>query len=166
MYTRTLGGREVIDAPPTHLQKDERTDEYPESQSFTLTRELTIMYIYKICKPGDSGPRLFGIPRPVVSPGFLGPKCAKEHADGEEGKTDINEIICDVEFFGSDTTLFDKEQIDSHYCCRTKYGIGEHIDDDMRCKPRTLQGGHQCLVVYLRLEQIHADKHQGENGRE
>ena len=85
---------------------------------------------------------------------------------GEEGKTDINEVVRDVKLLVSDVTLFDKEQIDSHHCRRTEYGVGEHIDDNMWRKPRTLKGGHQRLVMYLRFEQIYTDKYQGENGRE
>jgi hypothetical protein len=34
MYARTLGGREVVDAPPAHLQKDEGGYEHPEGQTF------------------------------------------------------------------------------------------------------------------------------------
>ena len=53
-----------------------------------------------------------------------------------------------------------------HHRCGTKYGVGEHVDDDMRGEPRALQGGHQRLVVDLRLEEVHADEHQGKDGRE
>lgn len=42
---------------------------------------------------------------------------------GEEGKTDINEVVRDVKLLVSDVTLFDKEQIDSHHCRRTEYGV-------------------------------------------
>ena len=64
MYARALGGGEVIDAPPTHLQENEGNDEHPEGQPIAMARELTVMYIYKVCKPGDGGPRLLGVPRP------------------------------------------------------------------------------------------------------
>ena len=36
----------------------------------------------------------------------------------------------------------------------------------MRCKPRTLQCRHQCLRMYLRLQQIHTDKHNRQYRRE
>ena len=93
MYARALGGGEVIDAPPTHLQENEGNDEHPEGQPIAMARELTIMYIYKVCKPGDGGPRLLGVPRPVVAPGFLRPECAKKHTDGEKGKAYIDEVV-------------------------------------------------------------------------
>ena len=51
------------------------------------------MYIDEIGYPGDGSPRLLGVPRPVVAPGFLGPKGSEKHADGEEGKADIHEIV-------------------------------------------------------------------------
>ena len=35
-------------------------------------------------------------------------------------------------------------------------------DDDVWGKPRALQGWHQRLGMYLRLEQVHADEHQGQ----
>ena len=93
MYARTLGGREIIDAPPTHLQEDERNDEYPNSQPLAIAWELTIMYIYKVCEPSDGSPGLFGVPRPIMSPSLLSPQGTKEHADGHKGKTAIDEIV-------------------------------------------------------------------------
>ena len=121
-------------------------------------------------QPGDGRPCLLGGPRPVVPPGLFSPESAEEHADGKEGEACIDEIVGDVEFFISNgpigtrrRLLFDEEQVDGHQRCRTKYGVCEHIDDDVRGEPWALKGWHQRLVVDLRLEQVHADEHQGEN---
>ena len=51
-----MGGGEVIDTPPTHLQEDKRADEHPESQALMMARELTIVDIDEIGEPGDGGP--------------------------------------------------------------------------------------------------------------
>ena len=98
-----------------------------------MARELTIMYIYKIGDPGDGGPGFLGVPRPVVPPGFLRPECAEEHADGEEGKADIDEIV----------GQFPPGDDDSY----TQQGVGEDIDKDVGREPWTLKGRHQRLGV-------------------
>ena len=85
--------RKKINAPPTHLQEDEGTDEHPKGKTAALLRQLTVVDVDEIGEPGDGCPRLLWIPRPVVTPRLLGPKCSEKHANGEEGEAYIDEII-------------------------------------------------------------------------
>ena len=62
--------------------------------------------------------------------------------------------------------FLEPQQVDSHHRSGTQHGIGKHIDNDMRSEPRTLQSGHQRLVVYFGPKNIDADKHQGQDGTE
>ena len=104
------------------MQEDKGADEHPERQTFAMARQLAIVDIDEIGKPGDGRPRFFRIPRPVVPPCLLGPESTEEHANGEEGEAYIDEVVRDVtldfvallckELLVSDVTLFDKEQID------------------------------------------------------
>ena len=96
VYAGALGRGQIIDAPPAHLQEDERDDEHPESKALSMVWKVTIVHIDKIGQPGDGRPRLLGIPRPVVPPCLLGPESTEEHANGKEGEAYIDEIIGDV----------------------------------------------------------------------
>ena len=53
VYSGALGRGQIIDAPPAHLQEDERDDEYPESKALTMVWKVTIVHIDKIGQPGD-----------------------------------------------------------------------------------------------------------------
>ena len=68
-----LGRGKVINAPPTHLQEHERYKQYPQSELRLVSGYFSVMHIAEIGEPGDGGPRLLGVPRPVVSPRLLGP---------------------------------------------------------------------------------------------
>ena len=91
-------GGQIIDAPPAHLKQDEGDDEHPKGQTLALTGELAVVDVDEVGEPGDGSPRFLGIPRPVVPPGFLGPEGAEKHADGEERKAYIDEIVGNVHF--------------------------------------------------------------------
>ena len=106
MDAGALGGGQVIDTPPTHLQEYKRNEQYPQSELWLVSGYLSVMYIYQISEPGDGSPRLLRIPRPVMSPCLLGPEGTKEHANGHKGEADINEIVRYVEFFVSDGLPF------------------------------------------------------------
>ena len=105
-----------------------------------MTWNVTIVDIDKIGNPGDGCPGFLGVPRPVVAPGFLRPKCTEEHADSEESKTYIDKIV--GQFPPSDNDSY------------TKQRVGEDIDKDVGRKPRTLQSRHQRLCVVAVKEEI------------
>ena len=75
------------------MQEDEGADEHPKGQLLAMARNMAVVDVDEVGNPGDGGPRLFGVPRPIVTPGFLGPKCAEEHANGEEGEADIYKAL-------------------------------------------------------------------------
>ena len=62
MGTCPLCRREIIDTPPTHLQKDKRDDDHPESNTLLVMRVTAVMDIDEIGEPGDGSPCLFRIP--------------------------------------------------------------------------------------------------------
>ena len=62
---------------------------------------------------------------------------------------------------GSFLGLLPEPQIEGKERDRPHHGIGEHIDNDMRHKPRTLKGGHQGLAMNLGLEEVDAHKDHG-----
>ena len=90
VQAEALGGREVVDTPPAHLEKDEgeyqqekmaaerldggldrRTS--PRGRRKNGSLSLAQMQVQKIAEPSGGGPGLFRIPCPVVSPCLLGP---------------------------------------------------------------------------------------------
>ena len=108
MDTGALGCGQVIYSPPTHLQEHERNEQYPQSELWLVSRYLPVMHIDQIGEPGDGGPRLLGVPRPVVTPCLFSPEGTEEHADGHKGETYIHQIIGNVEFFVSDGFPFEE----------------------------------------------------------
>ena len=96
VYAGALGRGQIINAPPAHLQENERDDEHPESKALAMVWKVTIVHIDKIGQPGDGRPRFLGVPRPVVPPCLLGPESTEEHANSKEGEAYIDEIIGDV----------------------------------------------------------------------
>ena len=62
-------------------------------------------------------------------------------------------------------SIFDK-QPQRHQRGNAKHGVCEHINNDVRGKPGTLQGRHQRLAVDFGLEEVDADEHQRQDGRE
>ena len=93
MDAGALGSGQVIDAPPTHLEQYKRNEQYPQSELRLVSGYLSVMHIDEIGEPGDGGPRLLRIPRPVMSPCLLGPQCTKEHADGNQRYADEDEVV-------------------------------------------------------------------------
>ena len=131
-----------------------------------MLRQLAVVYIYKVREPGDRRPRLLGIPSPVVAPGLLRPEGTEEHADSHKGQPHVDEIVRDLHLLSSRRLLLEEQQIDRHHRRGTQHGIGKHIHDDVRRKPRTLQCRHQRLGVDLGLEEVHTDEHQRQQRRE
>ena len=93
MDAGALGCGDVIDAPPTHLQEHERNEQYPQSELWLVSGYLPVMHIDEIGEPGDGGPRLLGVPRPVMTPSLLGPQGSEKHADGHKSKADVDEVV-------------------------------------------------------------------------
>ena len=93
MDAGALGCGQVINAPPAHLQEYERNEQDPQGETRPVSGYLPVMHIDEIGEPGDSGPCLLRIPRPVVTPCLLGPEGTKEHADGHKGEADVNKIV-------------------------------------------------------------------------
>ena len=48
---------------------------------------------YRIDHQGDEGPRLLGIPRPVVAPRHVGPHGSQEDADGEQEHSGVEQKL-------------------------------------------------------------------------
>ena len=117
-------------------------------------------------EPGDARPGLFWIPCPIMTPSLLGPKGTEEHADGHEREPHVNEIVEHVPDILVIAFRRDKEQVERYRESCAKKCVAEHINDDVRCEPGTLQGGHQCGVVDLGLEEIDTNEDEGEDGRE
>ena len=97
MHTGALRARQVIDAPPTHLEQDEGDEEHPERHLAIVRGDAAVVHIDEIGKPGDGRPRLLRVPRPIVPPGLLSPKCPEEHADGHESQPHVDEVVADAE---------------------------------------------------------------------
>ena len=57
-----MGRGQVVDTPPTHLQKDERDDEHPKSQTLAMTWNVTIVDVNEVGNPGDGCPGFLGVP--------------------------------------------------------------------------------------------------------
>lgn len=91
-----LSRREVVDAPPAHLQKDEGDEEPPERCTTIAVGADAHMDISQIGEPRGSSPRFLRVPRPIVSPGFLCPERSEENTDGHEGPTYLDEVVADV----------------------------------------------------------------------
>ena len=79
MDTASLSGRQEVYAPPAHLQQKEGEDK-PGKQKILVLTGRTKVKVEQIGQPGGEGPGFLGIPRPVVAPGFLGPKGSHNHA--------------------------------------------------------------------------------------
>ena len=62
MYAGALCRRQVINAPPTHLQENKGDDEQPQGQTGLGLRKLAVMDIDEIGEPGDGSPSLIGVP--------------------------------------------------------------------------------------------------------
>ena len=87
MHAAANGTRQIVNAPPAHLQEHETDYQHAEGYFGILIAalafgqrlvgatnwQLTVVDVYEIAEPGDGCPRLLRVPRPVVSPGFLGP---------------------------------------------------------------------------------------------
>jgi hypothetical protein len=67
------GRGKVVDTPPAHLQEDEADEKAIEGEEGTMGGHLAVVDIDEVSEPGDGSPRLLGIPRPIVAPGFFGP---------------------------------------------------------------------------------------------
>ena len=67
-----LRGRQIIDAPPAHLEQDEGEDENPERRTHSARAGGAQVDVDEIGEPGDGSPRLLRVPRPVVAPRLLG----------------------------------------------------------------------------------------------
>ena len=93
MDAGALGSRQVIDAPPTHLQEHKRNEQDPQSKLWLVSGYLPVMHIDEIGEPGDGSPRFLGVPRPVVSPSLFGPEGTEEHADGNQRYTNEDKIV-------------------------------------------------------------------------
>ena len=91
-----LSRREVVDAPPAHLQENEGDEEPPERCTAVAVRTDAHVDISQIGEPCSGSPSLLGVPRPVVPPGFLCPECPEENTDSHERPADLHEVVADI----------------------------------------------------------------------
>ena len=84
MYAAFDGGGKVVDTPPAHLEEEEGDDEHPKGCPTVVVGQPFIMDVDEVGQPSDGSPGFFGVPRPVMSPGFLRPKSTEEHSESEE----------------------------------------------------------------------------------
>ena len=153
MYAYPLCRRQIVDAPPAHLQAEE-ADYLPEQCRLKRQRAAPApMDIDEIAKPCGRRPRLLRVPRPVSAPCFLCPQSAEEHTDCEEGEAHARQVVNGIHLVLSANKLPKSKKHGSTRC-----GICKHIYDNMWCEPRTLQGWHQRLVMYLWLQDVYADE--------
>ena len=136
MYRGCLSTWQEVDTPPTHLQKDKRTDDHPKSQTLTMTRQQTIMDVDEVGEPGDGGPGFLGIPRPIVAPSLFRPESAKHHAEGHENQSDVDEGRCMMDD-GRGKKSLDKS-IDGYDGSDTHQRVAHDIDQDVGKEPRAL----------------------------
>ena len=57
-----LCARQIIDAPPTHLEEDEGDEKGPKSEFRMMRRHTSVVHIYEISQPRDGRPGLLWIP--------------------------------------------------------------------------------------------------------
>ena len=82
-----LGGRNEGHAKPGDEQQDESRWQEPEDGAGTRMARPGVE-VDEVGAGRDKGPGFLGIPGPVVSPGFLGPDGAREHAEDKEGEAE------------------------------------------------------------------------------
>ena len=78
----------------------------------------------------------------------------------------MDEVVADAELLLLRFLLLEEQQVERHDSRCAEQGIGKHIDDDMGGEPRTLQCRHQCLGVYLWLEQVDTNEDERKDGGE
>ena len=161
-----LGRGQVVDAPPAHLQEDEGDEEPPECCTAVAVCSQADVYVGQVGKPRRSCPRLLRIPRPVMSPGFLGPQRTEENTYGHKRPADLHEVVANIHLVLVDRRLLEPKQVGRHKCGCPQHCIGEHIDNDVGRKPWTLQCRHQCLIVDLRVDQIDRGENSCQDGAE
>ena len=157
----------VIYTVPAYLKQYESKEQDNHGHFGRSIFFQPVMDVDHVSQPGGSSPGFFWIPAPVMAPCLLGPDGAHQHAEGDAGSPGIDQLIGHpyqplrvVDFF-----FFDKI-IECNQCCGTQNGVGEHINDDMRCKPGALQCRHQRLVVNIGPGDVYHDEDCGEQGGE
>ena len=88
MYA-VLSCRQVVDAPPAHLQTCESKYKQKTQHSARSPARNPQMDIEHIDKPRHQGPGLLRIPAPIVAPRLLRPKHSRKHAESQKGRTYI-----------------------------------------------------------------------------
>ena len=116
-----LSRREVVDAPPAHLQKDEGDEESPERYTTIAVGADAYMDISQIGEPRGSSPCLLRVPRPIVAPSFLSPERSEENTYGHEGPPYLDEVVTDVHLVIVDGRLLEPQQVGRHQRCGTEH---------------------------------------------
>ena len=115
MYTCALRRRQIVNAPPAHLQEHKVHDEYPHSHLQIALLAQAVVNIGKISQPGGSCLGFFRVPSPVVSPGIFCPERTRKHAQRQECPANVDKVVRNVKFFMRNyLALLKEQQIDSH----------------------------------------------------
>ena len=161
MYA-VLSCRQVVYAPPAHLQTCESKYKQKTQHSARSPARNPQMDIENIDQPRHQGPGLLRIPAPVMSPRLLRPKHSRKHAESKERRTYLYKgISCRQNIL--------RTGYQTHHCkdeCTTEQGIRKHVHGDMRNEPRALQRRHQRLVMDFGTSDIQDNENRRENGRE
>ena len=107
-------------------------------------------------------PCLLWVPTPIAAPSLLCPEAARKHAEGEKRHAYRHKAVGGWQIVGtmSPKSCHGKEE------STAEKTVGEHIDRDMRYKPKALQGWHKRLVVYLWMNDVYHYEYRGNNERE
>ena len=87
MHAAANGTRQIVNAPPAHLQEHETDYQHAEGYFGILIAalafgrrlvsatnwQLAVVDVDEIAEPGDGCPRLLRVPRPVVAPRLFRP---------------------------------------------------------------------------------------------
>ena len=109
-----VGGWEIIDAPPAHLQADESDEQDNAGSAPVLRPGFPEMDAQQVAEPRDGSPGLLRIPSPVCSPSLLGPEGSEQHSESQEGRSYIHEVVGDIQVLGAGPVTFEAHHIDGH----------------------------------------------------
>ena len=159
------GGGEVVDAEPGDEEDAKRKGEDPEGGEFAASAMDAEVDVGEVHDPGEEGPGFFGIPGPVMTPGFFAPKGAEQEAEGEEAEAEGDEPVGEGEFAGHGAVKgVAEESFDRDDRGGGEDGIGEEVDHDMGDEPGALKGGHEVAVVVFRMEEVDEEEGGGDEG--
>ena len=149
-----MSRRQIVDTPPAHLQAHETNNQQPKSRLVLQRIGVPLMNIKQIDEPRCRSPRFFRVPAPIVSPSIFCPYSAKQHANSDKSQAYVHQIVGHSHFSAA-------LAIKHPQCCqqcRAHNGIGEHINNYVRRKPRRLKRRHKRFTMNFGFEKVDTNK--------